>query len=132
MPADVEATSFRLLNEARADGGIQAPLVYNDSLALAARRHSQAMRDEGFFGHVDRQGNGPAERIDAVGVGFRIAAENIVQVSHPLDPASLAHRDLLASIEHRANILDPEFRLAGVGAAQRGETWWITQLFVAP
>jgi uncharacterized protein YkwD len=127
----VEAASFRLINEARADAGV-APLEYDDRLAMAARRHSEDMRDQGYFSHIDPQGNGPGERIEAAGVSFHVAAENIVEVTHPLDPASLAHRTLLQSPEHRLNILGPEFEIAGVGAAQSGETWWITQLFVEP
>jgi uncharacterized protein YkwD len=129
--ADVEALSFQLLNETRAEEGV-GQLGFNQSLALAARRHSQAMRDQGFFSHIQPDGSDPGDRIAAVGVTFTVAAENIVQVSHPIDPASLAHRELLKSVEHRFNILDPEFTQAGVGAAQSGETWWITQLFVKP
>lgn len=129
--ADVEALSFQLLNETRAEEGV-AQLAFDQSLALAARRHCQAMRDQGFFSHIEPNGSDPGDRIVAVGVTFTVAAENIVQVSHPIDPASLAHRELLKSVEHRINILDPEFTVAGVGAAQSGQTWWITQLFVKP
>jgi uncharacterized protein YkwD len=129
--ADVEALSFQLLNGTRAEEGV-AQLAFDQSLALAARRHSQAMRDQGFFSHIEPNGSDPSDRIGAVGVTFTVAAENIVQVSHPIDPATLAHRELLKSIDHRINILDPEFTVGGVGAARSGETWWITQLFVRP
>jgi uncharacterized protein YkwD len=130
--ADVEARSLQYLNETRAEEGVGQQLAFSESLSFAARRHSEAMRDQGFFSHIAPNGSDPSDRILAVGVQFTIAAENIVQVSHPIDPASLAHRELLKSIEHRVNILDPEFSLAGVGAAQAGQTWWITQLFVRP
>jgi len=130
--ADVEARSLQFLNEARAEEGVGPQLALNQNLALAARRHSQAMRDQGFFAHVAPNGTDPSDRVLAVGVQFTIVAENIVQVSHPVDPAALAHRELMRSVEHRINILDPEFSLAGVGAANTGDTWWITQLFVSP
>jgi uncharacterized protein YkwD len=120
--ADVEARSLQYLNETRAEEGVGQQLAFSESLSFAARRHSEAMRDQGFFSHIAPNGSDPSDRILAVGVQF----------SHPIDPASLAHRELLKSIEHRVNILDPEFSLAGVGAAQAGQTWWITQLFVRP
>ena len=47
-------------------------------------------------------------------------------------PAQVAHKQLMASASHRKNILSPKYRLAGVGVAKAGNTYWITQIFIKP
>jgi uncharacterized protein YkwD len=128
--AQIEAQSFGLLNAARQAAGLQ-PLLLDPALSAIARSHSEAMRDRGFFGHVDPvTGMSFPERLAGGGQGFRSAGENLVQVTNAADPGAMAHDRLLASPEHRAAILDPSFGHVGVGAASSGTTYWITQLFV--
>ena len=38
----------------------------------------------------------------------------------------------MASQSHRKNILSPKYKLAGVGGARAGNTYWITQIFIKP
>ncbi len=129
--ADVEVQSFGLLNEARADGGVES-LSLDARVAQVARRHSEAMRDEGFFGHKGSDGAGLRARLRAAGVPFSAAGENLAQVSGVGDPAGVAHRQLMDSPSHRDNILSTGFSSAGVGVAQSGSSYWVTQIFIDP
>jgi uncharacterized protein YkwD len=43
-----------------------------------------------------------------------------------------AHRALLASRAHRANILDPRMRRVGVGVSERAGELWVTEIFSKP
>ncbi len=128
--ADVEFQSFQMVNEARRDGGVEPPLELAESISTVARAHSEAMRDEDFFGHVDSNGNEVGGRLGAAGVGFTRAGENLARVSGSGNPAATAHALLMGSGGHRDNILSADFRLVGVGAARRGDTFWITQVFI--
>ncbi len=129
---EVESQSFELANGARREQGVQPQLGLDGTVGGVARSHSEAMRDEGFFGHVDRNGDNVGDRLRRAGVSFSRAAENIVRLSDSSNPAVEAHATMMASRSHRDNILDPSFRLAGVGVAQRGDTCWITQIFIKP
>ena len=88
------------------------------------------MRDLGYFSHVDPQGMDVADRLHAASIRFSAAAENLIRVQNATNPAAYAHQQFMASPDHRANILDPRFRRIGIGAARRGDTWWITENFV--
>lgn len=125
----VEARSFNLVNQERGNDEV-GPLRHNAAAAAVARTHSEAMRDQGFFGHVAPQGGNLRQRLRAGNVAFQGAGENIVQVNHPTDPAGLGHDELMRSAEHRSNILDDSFDSVGVGVARRGDTFWITQIFI--
>ncbi len=129
--ADVEVQSFGLMNEARAGSGVAA-LSLDARVAQVARRHSEAMRDEGFFGHKGADGAGLRARLRAAGIPFGAAGENLAQVSGVGDPAGVAHRQLMDSPSHRDNILSTGFSRAGVGVAQSGSTYWVTQIFIDP
>jgi uncharacterized protein YkwD len=39
---------------------------------------------------------------------------------------------LMGNEEHRTNILDARFTEVGIGVAQRGDTYWMTQIFLRP
>ena len=129
---EVEFESFQLINDARSEEGAQPQLALEESLSGVARSHSEAMRDRGFFGHVDPEGNALSERLRGAQVSFSKAAENIVRVDSRGNPAADAHNLLMTSGGHRDNILNPDFRLAGVGTARRDDTYWITQVFIEP
>ena len=129
--ASVEASSWGLINRARRDAG-HPDLNLDPVLSDVARRHSERMRDEGFFDHTDPSGGNPASRARSVGVGFSMIGENLATVSKGSDPAAIAHALLMENHEHRANILDGRFRDVGIGVATNGDTFWITQIFVRP
>ena len=130
--AEVELGSYQLLNDARRQQGVQPQLALDESLSGVARSHSEAMRDQEFFGHLDSNGNMVDGRLRAAGVSFTLVGENLVRVSGSGNPAVSAHALLMASGGHRDNILSPDFQRVGVGAARRGDTYWITQVFIKP
>lgn len=128
---EVEQRSFDLANAERVAAGAMG-LESAEALAAIARAYSTQMRDLDFFGHHDPEGRDLAGRLSDAGIPYHAAAENLARMTGVADPARWAHDELMASAEHRENILREGFRLAGVGVAQRGETFWLTQIFVEP
>jgi uncharacterized protein YkwD len=136
QPADlssfqVESQSFNLINSARSAEQISM-LALDPLLSEVARQHSEAMRDRGFFSHVDPDGETLRDRLRLGGVTFEVAGENLAQVEGSSDPAGQAHQLLMESKSHRDNILGTDYELVGVGVAKLGSTYWITQVFLTP
>lgn len=131
-PFQVESQSTSLVNQARSSEGLSPELSQDQLIAEIAREHSTAMRDKGFFAHVDPDGNRLRDRLRAAGVSFRSAGENLAQVDGASDPAGQAHRMLMGSPSHRENILSEKYEVIGVGVAKQGGTYWITQVFIDP
>lgn len=129
--AEVEFRSFQLANSARSDSDVQPQLELAELITQVARAHSEAMRDQGFFGHNGSDG-GLGARLDAAGIPFRSAGENLAKLESVHDPAEQAHSRFMASPEHRDVILDSRFRLAGVGVARSGDDYWLTQIYIRP
>ncbi len=129
--AEVEFESFQLVNAARSDSNVQPQLDLEETISRVAREHSEAMRDQGFFGHEGPAG-GIGARLRAAGIRFSTAGENLAKLSSVPNPAGEAHARFMASAEHRDLILDPRFQLGGVGVARSGSTYWLTQIFVSP
>jgi uncharacterized protein YkwD len=129
--AEVEFESFQLANSARRDSNIRPALDLDERVTRLAREHSEAMRDGGFFGHRGPNG-GIASRLRAAGVSFSGAGENLAKLSSVPNPAGQAHQRFMGSAEHRAVMLDAGFRLAGVGVARSGDTYWLTQVYIRP
>jgi uncharacterized protein YkwD len=127
---EIEFLSFSLINQARRDQGIDPPLIFDARLSDIARTYSEAMRDQGFFAHVDPAGHDAGYRLQQAGVIYSVVGENLARVDNSGDPAAFAHNGFLNNPPHRANMLDPRFTRAGVGVARRGGTYWITQLYV--
>lgn len=129
--ATVESQSFELVNRARDDAGVGL-LAFDAELSRIAREHSEQMRDRGFFSHKDPEGDGLRSRLKAHGVAFSAAGENLALVNDTGNPAGLAHQQLLDSPEHRDVMLAGRFVRGGVGVAQSGSSYWITQIFLKP
>lgn len=127
---EIEFLSLDLVNQARRDEGAGPELVFDSRLAEIARAHSVAMRDQGFFAHVDPAGHDFAFRLRQGGVVFTVAGENLAQVANSANPAAVAHRGFLSNPAHRTNVLDSRFTHGGVGVAHRAGTYWVTQVFV--
>ncbi|MBI4023276.1 CvpA family protein [Candidatus Berkelbacteria bacterium] len=110
-----EQELFRLANEARAEAGL-ATLEWDEELADVGRVHSKDMWVRQFFAHVNPDGQDPFDRMDAAGVGYLSAGENLALA--PTTPT--AHQGLMDSPGHRANILDPSYGRLGIGAVRNG------------
>ena len=122
---ELEQPMLDLLNAERAKADL-APLVLDQRLSAVAREHSQNMLARGYFAHDTPEGRTPFDRLEAAGITYRAAGENLA-----LAPTlSLAHTGLMNSPEHRANILRPEFRRVGLGIVDAGvRGLMVTQTF---
>lgn len=102
-----------------------AELAWDARVAAVAQRHSQAMVERGFFSHQDPQGRSPFDRLDAAGIGFSKAAENIASGQRD---AETVLESWLSSPHHRENLEDPDFTRQGIGLYAK--TW--THVFIRP
>jgi uncharacterized protein YkwD/uncharacterized membrane protein required for colicin V production len=108
-PAAEEAL-LALVNGERERAGLPA-LAPEGALVPIARAHAVEMFAQGYFAHESPATGSPFDRLDAAGVAYLAAGENLAYA-----PAiEIAHRGLMASPGHRANILSPAFGRAGIG-----------------
>lgn len=112
---ELEARMLELVNQERAKEGLR-PLRADPEAAEVARAHSRDMFARGYFSHVTPEGSDPFDRMRRGGVRFLLAGENLA-----LAPTlELAHRGLMNSPGHRANILRPGFGRVGIGILDGG------------
>ncbi len=102
---------FELVNAERAKNGI-APLVWSDDLAAVAYAHSKDMNDRQFMSHNNPDGKSPFDRMKDYGLSYSRAAENIA--AGQKTPEAVM-QGWMNSAGHRANILNPELKMLGVG-----------------
>jgi len=130
-PEEAEVVLFELVNLERGQRGLPL-LSYDPFLAPIARKHARAMRDGDFFAHVDPAGRGPRERAAEGGYRARILGENLARAPD----ATAAHRDLMGSPAHRANLLDPRFTHVGIGVVlgrgPGGRLFWVVEELSLP
>jgi uncharacterized protein YkwD len=100
------------LNATRRRAGLR-PLALETRLSSAASGHAADMATHNFFDHTGRDGRSPFERMRADGCRFSYAGENIAES----DSEREAYAALLASPEHRENIMDPHYSRVGIGIA---------------
>jgi hypothetical protein len=89
-------------------------LVVSAALCAIAQAHAQDMHDRSYLGHTDPSGLDPFERMSAAHYIYGYAAENIAMD----ESLAAANRDLYASPEHLANIVDGHYTRVGVGIVQ--------------
>jgi uncharacterized protein YkwD len=110
-----------LLNRRRADAGLRK-LRSNRKLRAAATAHSEDMVARGYFEHDSPSGGTLFTRAEHVGylsndVQAWSLAENIAfGAGRDGTPAAIV-RSWMGSAVHRANVLTPDIRHAGVGIA---------------
>lgn len=113
-----------LVNRHRA--GRRCPaLQWDDRAARVAFGHSDDMRRSSYFDHRSRDGRTPFDRLDAAGVRWMSAAENIALNG---GTAASVVQGWLASPGHRENIQNCAFTHHGVGVS--GDRW--THVFYTP
>lgn len=121
-----EGLIVQLVNGERARVGL-AVLAIDPRLVDVARGHSTEMFRLRYFAHVSPVTGTPFDRLTAAGIAYSRAGENLAyarSVAH-------AHRGLMDSPGHRANILRPEFTRIGVGVISAGvHGRMFTQLFL--
>jgi len=121
-----QAVLLRLLNEERRRADLPA-LETDRELGRLATEHSADMLEQGYFGHVSPSGRDVTERLRLGGFIVLRAAENLARSASP----TRAHRTLMDSPAHRANILDPALTHVGIGVARREGELVVTQIFVS-
>jgi len=115
IDAKSEAKMLSLINQERARAGL-SPLVMNDTITAVARTHSKDMFARGYFAHQNPDGLSPFDRMEAGGVVYSSAGENIAYAPS----VELAHSGLMRSPGHRANILGADYRRVGIGIIDGG------------
>jgi len=140
-PTDDEQYMLELVNRARSDPGAEAarlgvslgsipatpkqPLAFDADLIEAARLHSVWMLDADVFSHTGAGGSSAGQRMAAAGYDFTGSwtwGENIAYRSGTATASTVEslHDALFRSSGHRANILNPNFREAGMGIEDGG------------
>lgn len=111
--ARAEKELFAAVNEARRNLG-KSPLRWNDSLAVAARRHAAAMAEHRSAQHGFEGEPSLSARVKQAGAHFMWLSENVTQGPK----AELIHAQFMKSPNHRTNILDADMNSIGVGVVE--------------
>jgi len=118
--ADFESDVIDLVNIEREARGLH-PLAYDDSLAAAARDHSEDMAVQDYFSHTSLDGRTVGDRITDAGYSYNTYGENI-GAGQPTPEVVV--NSWMSSSGHRANILNANFCDIGVGYAyESGSTY---------
>ena len=113
-PDSAAATAvFDRLNRARIDAGAD-PLAWSPALSQVAEGHALEMYLEGYFSHRSPVTGTVADRLDAGGITYSVAGENLALAA----TTTQVHEGLMGSPGHRENILRPEFRRVGVAVVE--------------
>jgi uncharacterized protein YkwD/uncharacterized membrane protein required for colicin V production len=110
-----EEAMLELVNKERTSRGL-VPLVMDEKLREVARAHADDMFKRGYFAHNTPEGVDPFARMQAAGIVFGTAGENLALAPE----LNIAHEGLMNSPGHRANILNPSFRKVGIGVLDGG------------
>jgi len=127
----LESRILQLVNRERQSAGV-GPLYFSPELARAARAHSSAMADEGFFEHRGDREPALFERVTDSGMDTDHVGENIFETSEGVSGAVADEcvQMWMHSEGHRRNMLSPEFDKTGIAVSisRNGENY-ITEDF---
>jgi uncharacterized protein YkwD len=123
--SQAEQQLLELANQARRQAGAP-PLALDSGLSQAARIHAQAMLAARQLSH---QFNGEPSLPQRVGATTALQldqeGENVA-----LDyDATDGHKHLMLSPPHRANLLNPDYNVVGLGVVRSGDRLYIVQDF---
>jgi uncharacterized protein YkwD len=123
-----ELRMLALMNASRLQEGL-VPLALDASVSDAARQHSAVEAQVRYVYHDGPDGTARSRYVPACGTGWY--GENTGKVwSGGVD---VLHREFMAEpwepINHRTNIMDPNFRRAGIGAVQGPDAIYVTVAF---
>jgi uncharacterized protein YkwD len=112
--ASPERELFDATNRERLAHGLPA-LQWNDALAVAARKHASEMAQKDALSHQFPGEPSLPSRVKQAGAHFVWLSENVA-----LGPnTSLIHAEFVKSPPHRANILDTDMNVMGIGIVER-------------
>ena len=118
-PANIASAELALLcrvNVYRQAGGV-GTVVMDTSLRTAARNHSQDMIDRGYFDHINPDGKGPSDRAVAAGYPNIFVGENLAANCCTASAFDLFEQWRLSTLGHNENMLDADWKVAGMGLA---------------
>jgi uncharacterized protein YkwD len=125
---EAELRMLGLMNLSRVNAGL-APLALDAGVSDAARRHSAVEAQYRYVYHDGPDGTAKSRYVPACGSGWY--GENTGKVWG--GGVDVLHREFMAEpwvpINHRTNIMDPNFRRAGIGAVQGPDAIYITVAF---
>jgi hypothetical protein len=125
--SDVPEGTHRLLelvNQERQAAGAPPLALRDDLVSLAAGFSRQMAAERNLHHNGDFLSTASATRLGARKLGENVAVEPAVDV---------AHARLMESPVHRANILEPDFRFAGIAVARGADgSLYVTEDFLAP
>jgi uncharacterized protein YkwD len=126
--ADAEARMLALMNASRASAGL-ASLAMDWGVAAVARAHSAAEASVRYVYHDGIDGTAASRDSAACGSGWY--GENTGKASG--GNVDALHYEFMsgpwAPINHRTNIMDPNFRRVGVGAVVGADAMYVTVVF---
>lgn len=125
-----EMQMFDLINAARVKNGL-TPLKWEERARTSSRLHSQDMALKNYFNHTNQEGLSPFDRMDAAGMQYIYAGENI---ANGFTSSIFAHEALMNSLGHRKNILNVNYTHVGIGIQFQNVTKvpYYTQNFLTP
>lgn len=118
----IERFMLELINEERAAVGVD-PLQLEKKLNKSSAKHSDWMLDTNTFSHTGTKGTNAGERMETAGFDFdgswkwgeNLAWQSERGASGIKDDVRDLHEALMKSPGHRANILDADFEVVGIG-----------------
>jgi uncharacterized protein YkwD len=124
---------FNAINQERSQAGL-AELGENGCVTFAGDIRSSDMAANNYFAHESPAGDTAFSIMDAYGVPYGWAGENLARNNYPDDEAvGVSIRDLMASPAHRDNILSTNYTQMGIGYAQDGAGMkYFTMIFIGP
>ncbi len=110
-----EGMMIDLVNKERISSGLSV-LVFDEKLRAIARTHSEDMFKRGYFSHYSPEGKTVADRAAKAEIDFLVIGENLAYAPS----LELAHKGLMNSEGHRANILSKDYGKIGIGVMDGG------------
>jgi len=133
-PADTAAwprETVRLINQVRAQHGLP-PLVYNETLALAAQAHANDCAQRGWCSHTGSNGSDIKTRILRVGYDPASWAECWAQRRTPQGAVDIWMDEVPPNDPHRRTLLTTWLTEIGVGVAQTSWGYYFIADFGRP
>jgi uncharacterized protein YkwD len=123
-PSAAEQVVYLVNAERAAAAPRCGPVTVDDRLAAAAQGHSDDMAAHDYFSHTSLNGATFTDRAAAAGFTGFATAENIAAGQRSAQDVMAAW---MQSDGHRANILNCDYTVIGVGLNEDG--WYWTQMF---
>ncbi|GIO44544.1 CAP domain-containing protein [Paenibacillus apis] len=105
------AEVVKLVNQIRVEAGLK-PLTVHTNLTKMAKTKAVEMYNRNYFNHTSPVYGSPFEMMDAFNITYRYAGENIAKGQWS---AKEVVQDWMDSPGHKANILNKNYNLIGVG-----------------